>query len=434
MKKYLILLSLIFFGAIGVIPTAVAQSDPTITRNEAIVDFPNTVSFEIDYSASDAPIVEATLSYAVEQFGCLDAAASVPVEVTGDSLAWEWVMIRSGNPPPGANMWWEWTLTDANGDEFTTSRQSLTFTDERFEWQTVEAEGIQLHWYRGDEVGPMLLDAAVAGLDQLENEMGIALQDDVQFYIYGDSSDMRDAVLYIQDWAGGVAFSEYGVILMGVQPSSAEGWGRSTVRHELAHLVTEQFGQSCVGGRRPTWLEEGLAVYAEGELDDSFASSIEDGIENNSFAPLRSLNGMFPAHSDAANAAYAQSYSVVNFLFAQYGKENMQALLLALAEGKGYDAALEQVYGFNVDGLELVWREAIGVPSREIPATPTPILAANVATAVPNGRPQSQPTPPSAAEPPPTLAPDAQPEPSSGICGLGLIPLFLITFAVKRKD
>jgi hypothetical protein len=314
-------------------------------------------------------------------------------------------------------------VTDAGGRSFTTPRQSLTFTDDRFTWRTVTAQGIQLHWYRGD-VGPTLLEAAVAGLNRLQGDMGIELQDGVQFFIYGSAEDMRQAVLYIQDWAGGVAFSDYNIILIGVPPNMAATWGSSTVRHELVHLVVGQFGRSCIGGHRPTWLEEGLAVYAEGEPQDSILNDIEQGLSDNSFAPLRSLNGAFPAHDAAAGVAYSQSYSVVNFMLETYGQEKMQALLLALAEGAGYDEALQQVYGFNVDGLELAWREAMGAPPRTIPLTPTAIVAANIPTVVPYGLPGDVPTPESAAAPPP-----AAPQKSPGVCSLGVLPLFLLAVA-----
>ena len=95
--------------------------------------------------------------------------------------------------------------------------------------------------------------------------MGIQLQNDVQFYIYGSAADMRDAVLYVQDWAGGVAFDEYNTILIGVTPDSAADWGRSTVRHELAHLGTGQVARSCVSGYRPPRPAGGLGTWPERE-------------------------------------------------------------------------------------------------------------------------------------------------------------------------
>jgi hypothetical protein len=417
---------------VAIFPAAAQSFTPPILRNEAVIDFPRDITFHLELAKGTA-VTNATLTYDVTQTSCLEASAQVPVEIAGNQLEWTWVMSRSGNPPPGAELWWEWTLTDSDGSAFTTPRQTITLTDDRFDWRTVTAENIRLNWYQGDDVGPLLLDAAVAGLQQLQEEMGIQLQTEVQFYIYGSSQDMRDAVLYIQDWAGGVAFSEYNTILMGVPPGIADDWGRTTVRHELAHLVIGQFGMSCVGGRRPTWLNEGLAVYAEGEPGSHTLADVENGIRNDQFEPLRSLNGAFPAHDAAASMAYSQSYSVVDFMLTAYGPEKMQELLLTLAEGDGYDEALEQVYGVNVDGLETAWRAAIGAPPRQIPPTPTPLSAAGVPTAVPIGAPVSVPTP-SVTTPPDAAALPPEPKPTStGVCGLGLIPLLLVAVAMKRR-
>lgn len=396
-----------------------------VERNEALVDFPETVTFSLEVARPEAdeipPDGEALLRYDVVSRECVDVSSQVSVPLEGAAAEWTWVMTRSGNPPPGAELWWEWTLTDAAGNQITTPRQTVTLDDDRFPWHTVQEGAITINWYEGDDVGPALLEAAVAGLDRLQNEMGIAWEGEAHFFIYGDAAAMRRAMLYVQDWAGGVAFTEYNTILMGVRPDQVEQWGRETVRHELAHLVLGQFAWSCLGGSRPTWLEEGLATYAEGPPDQETLQDIERAIENDSFEPLRSLSGAFPAHSADAGMAYSQSYSVVAFMFETYGQEKMQALLQALAQGQGYDAALEQVYGFNVDGLERRWREDIGAPPRNIPPTPTPLQAAALPTLPPLTAPQSVPTPAAIDAPSP-----ASPEgPLTGICGLGVAPLLL---------
>jgi hypothetical protein len=420
-------------------PLAAAQDAPAaqagaaelrVLENEAVVDFPTTVTFRLRL-AEDSPVQAATLSYSVDKFSCLEAATAVPVTVdpaNAGELQWSWAMIRSGNPPPGATLRWQWRLTDTAGNAVVTPAKQLTFVDNRFDWRTVTAEGIHLHWYAGDSVGPILLEAAVEGLALLQEEMGIALQSEVQIFIYGNSRDMREAVLYIQDWAGGVAFTEYNTILMGVTPVSAPGWGRRTIRHELAHLVLGQFGRSCVGGSRPNWLEEGLAVYAEGDPEQSILDDLTAAIRENRLEPVRSLNGPFPAHGREAGIAYSQSYSLVAYLLDQYGRDKMQELILTLAAGEGYDAALEQVYGFNADGLELLWREAVGAPPRPIPPTPTPLAAAAVSTYVPMGAPHAAPTPPEAA----ATAPPAGPAPGAsrpGICGLAWLPVAVFLLA-----
>ena len=406
-------------------------TEPPVIRNEAIVDYPQSVRFQLEVDPA-FNVVDAVLNYDVTQTACLDVSTQVPVDVAGSLIDWEWPMVRSGNPPPGAELWWEWTLTDDQGNTTTTPRQTLTFSDDRFDWQTVQEGNVTLHWYAGDEVGPLLLDAAVSGLALLEEDMGIELQEPVELYIYGRTEDMRDAVLYIQDWAGGVAFAEYNTILIGVVPSQAEGWGRDTVRHELAHLVVGQYGRSCVGGHRPTWLEEGLAMYAEGEPSEQVLSDLERSQENNDFAALRSLNGPFPAHGDAAGSAYSQSYSVIQFLQDEYGIKKLQDLLLLIAGGTGTDAALEQVYGFNVDGLESEWRVWRGLPARTYPPTPTPLAVEMIPTVVPFAGPQDYPTPLPIAEK--GVEETAVPQPGNSICALGLIPLFALAFIAQKSQ
>lgn len=407
-------------------PLLAAQSslDAEVLRNEAQVNFPQEIVFQLELDPA-VTLTEAVLTYDVARFSCLEGASSVPVIVTGSQLEWTWVMTRSGNPPPGTAVSWQWTLTDDKGNQITTPSQTLTLSDNRFEWKTLTNGRITLHWYEGLNVGPVLLDAAVAGLAQLEQEMGILLQDDVTIFIYDSSEAMRDAILYVQEWAGGVAFDEYNTILMGVPTEIADSWGRTTIRHELAHLVLGQVGRSCVGGSRPTWLEEGLAVYAEGEPEEQVQEDIANGIADNSFEPVRSLNGAFPAHDTAANSAYSQSYSVVAFLLETYGQEKMQQIIAVLADGEDVDGALEQVYGFNVDGLEQAWRRNIGAADRAIPPTPTPLVAAAVPTLPPLPPPQTMATPVGLGEKTAVSAP---------LCNFGLIPLLLIGLVLAQKQ
>ena len=169
-------------------------------------------------------------------------------------------------------------------------------------------------------------------------------------------------------------------------------------------------------------------MYAEGPPDETTLADIERGLEAGAFVPLRSLNGAFPAHSSDASMAYSQSYSVVAFLLERYGQEPLQQLLLTLAEGVGYDEALMEVYGVNVDGLETAWRDAIGAPPRPVPPTATPLRAAAVPTVEPLTAAEDRPTPAGVEQAP---APGGQPE--TGICALGLLPLLFLVLVVGRS-
>lgn len=413
----LFLLLILFVSA----PPGRAQSE--VISNEATIDYPQSITFRLELPA-DTPVTEVVLQFRPVHRSCVDSRTSVPVPVENGVAEWTWPMVRSGNPPPGAVVEWQWRY-----DDTTTPVQSLMLTDSRFNWRIVEDGRVRIHWYAGEQVGPALLEAATAGLDQLEATMGITLDGDVDFYIYEDAADMREAVLYIQDWAGGVAFNEYNTILMGVPPAIVDTWGRPTMRHELAHLVVNQFSASCVGGRLPNWLNEGLAMVAEGPADEEIQADITAGIEENRFVPLRSLNGAFPTHDSGASMAYSQSYSIVDFLLADYGPQALQQVLLRLAEGAGYDQALEAVYGLNTDGIETAWRTAIGAPPRTPLPTPTAVTAAGIPTVPPLNSARPVPTPADQPAGPNTIETTNTP-----LCGLATMPLIILGFVgFKRR-
>jgi len=127
---------------------------------------------------------------------------------------------------------------------------------------------------------------------------------------------------------------------------------------------------SCLGDV-PTWLNEGLAVYSEGGLDPASQQQLEDAIEDDTLLTVRSLSGNFSEVPDKAYLSYSESYSITKFLIETHGQEKMTTLLVALRDGLTIDEALLQTYGFEIEGLEDAWRQAIGAQPRPVSAQPT---------------------------------------------------------------
>jgi hypothetical protein len=154
-------------------------------------------------------------------------------------------------------------------------------------------------------------------------------------------------------------------------------WGKDAIVHELTHVLVGHLTFSCLGDV-PTWLNEGLAVYSEGDLDSPSQKQLDDAIRNDTLLSVRSLSGGFSEVSSKANLSYSQSYSIVKFLIDTYGQEKMNLLLLTLRDGTSIDDSLQKVYGFNVEGLEDAWRKRIGAkPRAQAPnptATPQPTI------------------------------------------------------------
>jgi hypothetical protein len=200
-----------------------------------------------------------------------------------------------------------------------------------------------------------LMDATQKSLLNLAENTGAELEGTIKIYIYANTQDLQGSMIYPQEWTGGVAFTQYGVIAIGIPPTEGGlAWGKRVIAHELTHLVIHRVTFSPYSGI-PTWLDEGLAVSAEGDLDSAFVAALSGVEAQDDFITVRSLSSPFSAYAGESMLAYAESYQIVSYLINEYGREKMFDLLNTFQQGAGYDEALETVYGFNMDGLHELW-------------------------------------------------------------------------------
>jgi len=116
---------------------------------------------------------------------------------------------------------------------------------------------------------------------------------------------------------------------------------------------------SPYGAMLPTWLDEGLAMRAEGEPDPYLQNWLKKAIDQQKLISVRRLSSPFSAKPEQAYISYAQSQSLVDFLIESYGKNKILRLLQLLKQGNTCDEALTTVYGFDQDRLDELWREYI---------------------------------------------------------------------------
>jgi hypothetical protein len=219
---------------------------------------------------------------------------------------------------------------------------------------------LSLFWYEGNQsFADELMAACQQALKRLTEDTGVYLEKPVNMYIYASGKDLQGAMIFPQEWTGGVAFTEYGIIAIGVPPDELD-WGKRALAHELGHMVTHQITFSPYGNTLlPTWLDEGLAMHAEGEPDPYLQSVLEYAIAQQKLISVRSLSSPFSAKPEEAYISYAESQSLVEFLIRDYGKDKMLQLLNLLKMGNSCDEALTEIYGFDQDSLYRLWQEYI---------------------------------------------------------------------------
>ncbi len=432
-----LLLLLLTLALLAVALPAHAQGTITVSNDQPVIEFPDRLTFQAEFQ-NDRPIEKVVLEYGVDQWTCGTVIAKAFPDITPGkdvSAKWTWEMKQSGSQPPGSKIWWRWHIFDDQGQEIVTNRKETVWLDNQHDWQTASGDNINLHWYDGgSSFGPQLHQAAVKSLSDLAQITGLRTNTPIDLYIYGSTQDMQAAMLYEPSWTGGQAIPDHNIVIIGISPDQMD-WGKRTEAHELTHVLVGQLTFSCLSAI-PTWLQEGLAVYGQGGPEDAWQPLFEQALKDNTLPSVRSLSGGFAEDSAKADVSYAQSYSLVKFLIEKGGPAKMLDLLRMLRNGATVDEALQQVYGFDIDGFEDSWRADIGAQPRAGSAVrPTPTsMPTQVPTFVPASVSITGPTPaPTRERPTPTLIQIAQsnePASATGAPAVDILPAIIIVIGV----
>jgi hypothetical protein len=362
-KKTALTLILVLLLAGLSTPGAVRAGDGlAVTHSSADVDFPMRIVFNIS-AESDVPVTDIRLCYMVPRMEHARIYSESYIWFTPETSVtaqWVWDMRKTGGLPPGSSVDYWWQVTDSSGKEIKTETTRIEINDNRYDWRHITSGEVTLYWYEGDnDFAQELVDAALAALSRLAENTGATLEKPVKFYIYANSTDLQGSMIFPQEWTGGVAFTRYGIIAIGIEPNLADvEWGKRVIAHELTHLVVHQVTFNPYSDL-PTWLDEGLAMTSEGDLRPVFTSALEKARTDGSLISVRSLASPFSAYTDESLLAYAESYRLVEYLIDNYGREKMFELLNTFRNGSSYDAALEKVYGFDMDGFNEIWRASL---------------------------------------------------------------------------
>jgi hypothetical protein len=362
MKRKIILLALVFCLFLPLLspPPVQAQGELAILDSSVVAVFPSQLNFSLS-AQSNVNITDIRLCFTIDQAGFTEVISEGYVEFipsTTVDVSWSLEMVKTGGLPPGATVTYWWRVKDASGQMVETVPAQVRYDDTRYSWRSITEGKVTIYWYEGDDSFVQeLMSAAQQALERLAEDTGACLEKPAELYIYASSQDLQGAMIYPREWTGGVAYTRYSIMAIGIAPADID-WGKTTIAHELTHLVIHQITLNPYNNL-PTWLDEGLAMYNEGLLAPAFTSYLIRAITENSLISVQSLSSPFSAQAEEAYLSYAESYSLAEYLITTYGQEKMLELLHTFREGGGYDAALEKVYGFDMDGLDSLWQDYV---------------------------------------------------------------------------
>jgi hypothetical protein len=352
-------------AAEGAAPAAIPGL--AVAEDGATAEFPNGITFTLA-AETDDPIANVELMYRAPGLETFSVELPAFEPGTRDLDIEHPIDLRSGELPPGIDIFYHWRITEADGDVVETSEKTLSWFDDRFDWVPLEGPNVTVYAYGVDPAFHQeILDSAERTITSLAESYGAELEQRVRVWIYADKEDLYGALApNSEPWIAGAAYPGLHV-LMAVIPPGDMGEVTRVVPHEISHQVLHQATENPFRGP-PQWLDEGLATYWQESGRDRFYSYALDLAANEEIPPLRTLNGTFPYDRDGATAAYALSLTAVMYILDTWGDEGMANLLATFDEGVTYEDAVQEGLGISFDELDRQWREDLMADAQQLGA------------------------------------------------------------------
>ncbi len=421
-----------------------AQGTVTVIDQGVENRFPDGLRFHLE-AQSASPIEE--IRVYVQKLGQSSRSVYRTVEFEpGERISGE-VLFQSKTAnefiPTGTRLSYYFDIRTADGQRLETEPQVLVYLNRDLDWDSVSDGLINVYYYRhtnqSEDRANQVLEVAADTYAHMGPVLGVELAEPMNLVVYSDYADMRIAlppksrVAAQQLRTLGQAFTTERTLL--VDGSSDVFVGDNilgTTAHEFTHLLVADAAGSAYG-QVYTWLNEGLAVYSEGD-NSEFGRYVSTAIRNDAVPPLASLR-TYAGTPEETLRNYGLGHAVVRYMLDTYGEEKMTRLFAAIRTTHNFEKSLETAYGLTILELDNEWRESLGLSPRELstpvlPAfqaiptrrpTPTPAASAQQAP-VPQATVPATATPATTGEPAPTYTPKPSPAaaapapPSGGGC------------------
>lgn len=132
---------------------------------------------------------------------------------------------------------------------------------------------------------------------------------------------------------------------------------KSILWHEYTHaLINDATNNNC-----PRWLHEGLAQYEQAKIIPIDMSPLDFAVRHDIIIPLSQLDQSFEftQSGDKARLAYAQAYSLTEYILAKYGFWKLNVIFQELKRGRDWKIVLEEELLMPISELEDEWEASI---------------------------------------------------------------------------
>ena len=221
--------------------------------------------------------------------------------------------------------------------------------------QTLEARDYRPHYWPAQQAtAQAVAQAAESSLPRLRSVLGLERTARIEIYLAHTGDEFKlltggsdpNRVL-------GEAFPERRMVV--VQPMQG-AFLKDLVAHELTHiLLADRVGAM----EPPRWVHEGVAKYAAEDFNANDRAILTQAINNGTFLPMEKLEAAFDGKPAQVSLAYAEAYTLVDFLARLAPKDGLAPFLQQLGEVGDVSRALLRAYGLTPAEIGRRWQEAV---------------------------------------------------------------------------
>ncbi len=194
---------------------------------------------------------------------------------------------------------------------------------------------------------------------RIREDLGLEKEIDVTVLLLTDRLPEEVARSYddpLEDWIAGAAWAGRKFIVLRIGPGGEISEQERLLAHELTHVILQ--GDYALGGTWPQWFQEGLAMRESGGEGFRQRATLSFAALRGRILPLESISRRFPDNEAESRLAYAQSFSVISFLHAGFGRHRFRLFMDEL-RGKPFEEAFRAVYGMGTGKMEKEWRRFV---------------------------------------------------------------------------
>lgn len=213
-----------------------------------------------------------------------------------------------------------------------------------------------LYWPEDERLGEIARDAGTDAISRLRGILNVEPEERIDIYIVR-APDEFDRLTGTENkpWVIGRALPGiHRVVVKPMGPQRLPG----LIAHELAHIMLDvRMGEKA--GLLPRWLHEGIAKYAADDFDETDRRIIADAALSEELLTIDELDEAFEGDREQVALAYAQSYTLVEYLSEIRPGRGIAPLLDQIARGRDVRLALGLAFHRPVPTMEREWLEQL---------------------------------------------------------------------------